>query len=111
DSYNCDSLSIIAATAALQDQSYFEETKAKILATRCRMERELATLGFDVTASHANFVWIQREEPVEPLYRALKENRISIRPLRFDGYREGLRISVGTDEEIDAFLDALRKLV
>jgi histidinol-phosphate aminotransferase len=111
DSYNCDAISIVAATAALADQEYFHSTRAKIIATRRRLQDALVQLGFSVLDSHANFVWIQRPEPVEPLYLALKERQIFIRYLRFAGYGEGLRISVGTNEEIDAFLEAIRSLV
>lgn len=111
DSYNCDALSIAAAIAALEDQEYFRETCRKILATRKRLEWELARLGFTVTPSHANFVWIVRKEPVEPIYKALKDQRILIRYFRLSSAQEGLRISVGTDEEIDALLAALRLLV
>lgn len=75
------------------------------------MERALAELGFQVTPSHANFVWIRRKDPVEPIYRSLKDRRIFIRYLTYAGYGEGLRISVGTDDEIDILLEAMAKLV
>lgn len=111
DSYNCDAVSIAAAVAALEDQTYFEETTRKILATRSRMEKELAELGFTVTPSQANFVWIQRSGPLKGIYQSLKEQHILIRYFCFANGREGLRISVGTDQEIDACLAAIRKLV
>lgn len=111
DSYNCDALSIAAATAALEDRDYFELTRGKILATRSRLEQALAELGFTVTPSHANFVWFTSASPVEPIYQALKQQRILIRYFKRSGGQEGLRISVGTDDEIDQFLAALRKLV
>lgn len=111
DSYNCDALSIAAGTAALADDAYFQQTRAKVLATRARLEQGLATLGFAVIPSNANFVWAQRKEPVEPIYRALKERRILIRYLQYAGYGEGIRVSVGTDAEIEAFLASLRELV
>lgn len=111
DSYNCDALSIAAATAAIQDQEYFQQTRAKILATRSRMQDALKDLGFDVTSSQANFVWIRHEQPVRPIYEELKNRRILIRYLNYEQYGEGLRISVGTDEEIDTFMDVLAKIV
>jgi histidinol-phosphate aminotransferase len=112
DSYNCDALSLAAATAALADQSYMQTQRDKILATRQRLAQELARLGFQVTPSHANFVWCQRQDrPVQPLYTALKERNIFIRYLTYPDYGEGLRISVGTDEEIQLLLGELRKLV
>ena len=60
DSYNCDVLSLAAATAAIEDQEYFREVRAKIIATRERMRPALAALGFDVTPSHANFLWCRQ---------------------------------------------------
>jgi histidinol-phosphate aminotransferase len=111
DSYNCDAISIAAACAALSDRAYFEETLGKILATRRRLEPELSALGFRVTPSNANFVWFQHDQPVEPIYRKLKEQRILIRYFRYSDGVEGLRVTVGTDDEIDAFLTALRSMV
>jgi histidinol-phosphate aminotransferase len=111
DSYNCDVLSLAAATAALDDREYLRETRAKILATRDRMTAELARLGFEVTLSQANFVWCRRKDrPVRPIYESLKEKRVLVRYMTYDGYGGGLRISVGSDPDIDRLLDLLRSL-
>lgn len=112
DSYNCDVLSQAAATAAIEDQAWLTETKGKILATRARMERELAALGFFVTPSQANFVWCRRNDrPLRPLAEALRARGILVRFMTYAGCGEGLRISVGTDAEIDRLLDELRGLL
>ena len=111
DSYNCDALSIAAAAAAIGDQTYFHETRRRILATRARLESGLARLGFDVTPSHANFVWIRHSRPVKPVYEALKERKILVRYLDYPDYGDGLRVTVGTDAEIDQFLAALEAIV
>ena len=112
DSYNCDVLSLAAATAAITDQDYFRQVRAKILATRSRMSMELVELGFDVTASRANFVWCRRtNKPVKPIYEALKSQQILVRYMNYAGYGDGLRISVGTDAEIDRLLAALAAIV
>jgi len=112
DSYNCDVLSLAAATAAVNDQAYLEQTKQKILATRSRMERELAKLGFTVCPSSANFVWCRHStHPVQPIYEELKRRNILVRYMPYDGYGDGLRISVGTDAEIDQLLQAISELV
>jgi histidinol-phosphate aminotransferase len=88
DSYNCDVLSLAAAIAALEDQD------------------------FEVTPSQANFVWCRREDrPVRPIYEALKEQRVLVRCMVYDGYGDGLRISVGSEEEISHLLDHLRRLM
>jgi histidinol-phosphate aminotransferase len=120
DSYNCDVLSLAAATAAIEDQEYFREVRAKIIATRMRMATELSLLGFDVTPSDANFLWCQRtDRPVKPIYEVLKQRKILVRYMNYavgpvgspDGPYDGLRISVGTDTEIDRLLALLREIL
>jgi histidinol-phosphate aminotransferase len=111
DSYNCDVLSLAAATAALEDRDYFREVRARILATRTRMVADLSSLGFSVTPSHANFLWCRRtDRPVKPLYEELKSRKILVRYMNYDGY-DGLRISVGTDAEVDKLLAELRAIL
>lgn len=108
DSYNCDALAIAGAAAAIRDQEWLRENVRKIKATRARLERALAELGFHVTPSSANFVWATRPNPVKPLYEALKERGVLVRYLNYGPHGEGLRISVGTDAEIDRLLEELR---
>jgi histidinol-phosphate aminotransferase len=111
DSYNCDALSLVAATAALEDQEYFRTIRAKVLATRARLERELTALGFAVCPSQANFVWCRRtDRPVKPVYEELKRRQILVRYMAYDGYGDGLRITVGTDAEVDRLLAELARL-
>lgn len=112
DSYNCDVLSLAAATAAIEDQDYYAGLRAKILATRGRMTIALTELGFHVTPSQANFVWCRRDDrPVKPLYEALKAKKILVRSMSYPDYGDGLRISVGTPAEVECLLTELRKLV
>ena len=112
DSYNCDVLSLAAATAALEDQESMRRTRAKILATRERMAAALRALGFDVTPSQANFVWCRRDDrPLKPIYEELKRRKILVRYMAYEGYGDGLRISVGTDGEVDRLLGELKGLV
>ena len=119
DSYNCDVLSLAAATAAIQDQGYFREVRAKIIATRERMAKELATLGFDATPSHANFLWCRTSRPMKPIYEELKRRKILVRYMSYpagpvgapDGPYDGLRITVGTDAEVDRLLTELRAIL
>ena len=112
DSYNCDVLSLAAAEAALEDQQYLRETRAKILATRARLAQALTRLGFEVCPSHANFVWCRRAVlPVRPIYEELKRRMILVRYMTYEGYGDGLRITVGTDAEVDQLLGQMRELV
>jgi histidinol-phosphate aminotransferase len=111
DSYNCDALSLAAATAALEDQEYFRTIRAKLLTTRARLEKELAALGFTISPSQANFVWCRRANPpVKPIYEELKRRHILVRYMVYDGYGDGLRISVGTDAEVDRLLEEMTRL-
>ena len=109
DSYNCDALAIAAATAAIDDQAWLMETRARIIATRRRLTAALLDMGFAATESQANFVWCTHPaRPHRPVYEALKSQGILIRYMDFPGWGDGLRITVGTDEEIDALLACLR---
>ncbi len=112
DSYNCDVLSLAAATAALADQEYLAATRARILATRARLEPALTAFGFQVTPSQANFVWCRRsDQPVKPIYEELKKRQILVRYMLYEGYGDGLRVSVGSDVEIDRLLEEMARLV
>ena len=112
DSYNCDTLATAGATAAIDDQDWLAVTRARILATRARMLPMLREMGFEVTPSQANFLWCTRpERSVRPLYEQLKAQHILVRYMEYPEWGEGLRISVGTDAEIDASLSVLQSLV
>ncbi len=112
DSYNCDVLSLAAAAAAIEDQDYLRETRGRILATRSRLAVGMERLGFTVTPSRANFVWCRRSDrPLKPIYEELKRRFILVRYMNYDGYGDGLRISVGADGEIDRLLHELADLL
>jgi histidinol-phosphate aminotransferase len=112
DSYNCDMLSLAGAQAALEDQDYLRATRAKIWVTRDRMAMALRQLGFDVLPSQANFLWATRKDrPVQPIFDELKRRRILVRYMNYQGHGDGLRISVGTDEEIDQLLRELKTIL
>jgi histidinol-phosphate aminotransferase len=112
DSYNCDTLAIAGATAAIGDQAWLAENRAKILATRRRLVTEMRKLGFVAVDSQANFVWNTHPNlPVKSIYERLKRDRILVRYMNYPGWGDGLRISVGTDAETDACLDKLKAIV
>lgn len=112
DSYNCDALSIAGATAAIDDQSWLVENRQKVVATRARLSDAMGQLGFHVTPSQANFVWCTWPgRGLEPIYRRLKDERILVRYMNYADWGEGLRISVGTDEQIDALIAVMKTIV
>ncbi len=111
DSYNCDALSIAAATAAIDDQAWLAVNRAKIIATRQRLTQAMRALGYDAVESQANFVWCTHpERPHKPVYEALKSRQILVRFMQYAGWGDGLRITVGADDEIDAFLAIMKTL-
>lgn len=112
DSYNCDTLSIAAATAAIDDQGWLKENRTKVVATRQRLTSALTELGFAVTPSQANFVWCRHPQfPSRPLYEGLKAKRILVRYMQYPNWGDGLRISVGTDAQIDACVSEMQQLL
>lgn len=112
DSYNCDTLSIAGACAALNDQEWLRQTRTKILTTRERVTRELQALGFEVLPSQANFVWCSRSDrQSREIYETLKAHKVLVRYMNYPEWGDGLRITVGTDVEVDILLDTLRKIL
>jgi histidinol-phosphate aminotransferase len=112
DSYNCDVLSLAAATAALEDQAYMLANRARIIATRTRLTAALQELGFVVGNSQANFVWCRRlDRPVKPIYEELKQRKILVRYMTYAGYSDGLRITVGTEVETERLLEEMGRVV
>ena len=112
DSYNCDALSIAGATAAIDDQAWLAENRAKIITSRGRLTEGMRRLGFATVQSQANFVWNPHPSlGLRPLYERLKAERILVRFMDYAGWGDGLRISVGTDEQIDACLAALERMM
>jgi histidinol-phosphate aminotransferase len=112
DSYNCDALSIAAATAAIGDQAWLADNREKILATRRRLVTGMRELGFIAPESQANFVWSTHPGcQVKPLYEELKQRRVLVRYMDYPGWGDGLRISVGTDIEVERCLEELQTLV
>jgi histidinol-phosphate aminotransferase len=107
DSYNCDTLSLVGGAAALEDREYLAEASGKIRATRTRLTRAIRGLGYLVPESRANFVWCTGGPPAPATYESLKARKILVRLMRYPGQPDGLRITVGTDAEIDRLLEAL----
>jgi len=111
DSYNLDRLAIVAGAAALRDQAWMKANTSKIRATRERLSAGLASFGFNVLPSSANFVFARlgSRERASGAYRFLKDRGILVRYFDRRLLNDALRITVGTDEEIDLLLGALRE--
>lgn len=119
DSYNCDALAIAAAAAALRDRAWFTENRRKVLAGRDRLADGLAELGFAVRPSEANFVWATHPSGRHAeIHAALKDRKILVRHMTYPdatafGPRglDGLRVSVGTDAQLDLLFETLDDIV
>lgn len=111
DSYNCDTLSLLGGQAALEDRAYLAETRGKVLATRRRLTEALRGLGYRVPESQANFVWCEGGPPAREVYEALKARKVLVRLMRYPGREDGLRITVGTDAEVDRLLEELHVVI
>jgi histidinol-phosphate aminotransferase len=111
DSYNVSRLSLVAAVAALEDYAWMRRNVDKIRTTRTRLSAALRDFGYFVHDSQANFV-LARQQGVaqEPVYLGLKERGLLVRYFSSPELADCLRISVGTDEEIDRLLAAMQEL-
>lgn len=113
DSYNCDTMAIAAATAAIEDQDWLHQTTNKILATRRRLTDRMRDLGFEVPESSANFTWNVHPDENRVSHKRiadyLKENGFLVRYMKYEGWGDGLRISVGTDEQTDQCIDRVEE--
>ena len=105
NSYTMDLTALTLGVEAVKDEAYFQETTAKIIATRERVKGELRKLGFRFPDSQSNFIFVTHPDlKARELFEALKERRIYVRYFpkpRIDNY---LRISIGTDAEMDGLL-------
>ena len=107
DSYNCDALSLAGGRAALEDREHLAMTSGQIRTTRARLADAMRRRGYEVPESHANFVWCTGGPPASAVYETLKGRKILVRLMRYPGLPDGLRITVGTDAEVDRLLQAL----
>src|SRR5580658_246385 len=111
DSYNCDALSIIAATAALEDQAYARSTWENIKAERTRVSAELMQLGWTVLASQANFLLASVPSgDGKAMYRGLKQQGILVRYFDLPGLKDKIRITIGHSHENNALLAGIKML-
>lgn len=108
NSYTMNRPSLELGAEALKDDAYFKETTAKIIATRERAKQRLAQLGFRFGDSRANFLFVTHPDyPASELFAALREKHIFVRYFarpRIDNY---LRITIGTDEQMEALYSFL----
>lgn len=112
DSYNLDRLAIAAGEAALKDIAWMERNVARIRKTRGVLDAALPSLGFLPYRSQSNFILARRRggRSARPVYEALKRRKILVRYFDTPRLADCLRITVGTDAEIEALLSALKEI-
>lgn len=112
NSYPLDRFAIAGAVAAMEDQAYFDETRQAIIRTREALVTGLRTLGFEVLPSVANFVFARHpERDGGELARQLRERAIIVRHFRQPRIDQFLRITVGTDTQCAALIEALAAIL
>ncbi len=108
DSYNVSRIAIAAGVAALEDYAWMERNVARIVATRARLSEGLRARGYEVLPSATNFVFARRPgEDQGPIQTALRDRGVLVRHFAGPRLGDALRISVGTDEEVERLLSEL----
>ena len=110
NSYTMDAVSLAAGKAAVEDVRYFEQTRNKIMQTRERTAHLLRELGFRFADSASNFLFVTHPGvPAKELFTALREKNIFVRYFRQPRIDNYLRITIGTDEEMDTLVAFLKE--
>lgn len=110
NSYPMNRPALAAGTAAIRDDAYFREICDKIIETRERVKGELKELGFSFADSRTNFVFAAHERvPAREIFEMLKEKGIYVRYFAKPRIDNHLRITIGTDEEMDRLIVVLRE--
>jgi len=111
DHYHLDRLALVAACAALKDQEYLESTVGRVCNLRDCFSNDVRNLGYRVIPSHANFIFASPPDgDGKRVYEALYQRKILVRYLTDPLLKHGLRISIGTKEEMDRILVALTEI-
>ena len=112
NSYPLDRLAIVGAVAAIEDEAYFRQCCAAVIASRESLVGQLAELGFDVLPSAANFIFARHpQRDAGELAQALRAESIIVRHFRLPRIDQFLRITVGSDEQCSSLVAALRRLL
>ena len=112
NSYTMDAVALAVGEASIRDEAYFQDTCRKVAATRDRSAVELRALGFTVLPSLTNFLFVTHPEKKAPdIFAALREKGIFIRYFKLPRIDNYLRITVGTDEQMDTLLAALKEIL
>ncbi|MFO7821539.1 MAG: histidinol-phosphate transaminase [Lentisphaeria bacterium] len=111
DSYNVNAITQELALAAVQDQVTFDRNVKRVRESRARITTALNELGFETPPSQANFIFTKPPLDARHYLRKLREAGILIRYFPYPRISEFVRITVGTENEMDALLEATKSIV
>ncbi|MDE2600165.1 MAG: histidinol-phosphate transaminase [Rhodocyclaceae bacterium] len=112
NSYPLDSFAIAGATAAMEDKAYFDQTCAAVVKSRETLTKEMQALGFEVLPSAANFIFARHpQKDAAELAAALRSRSIIVRHFKAARIDQFLRITIGTDEQCDVLVTALKEIL
>ena len=112
NSYTVNCISQELAIAAVNDSDYFKATCEAVISSRERMIKDFRELGFEVTDSKSNFIFVSyKDKPAEEIYNSLRDKGILVRHFNQERIRNHLRISIGTDVEMDVLQEAVKKIL
>lgn len=112
NSYTIDRISIEAGIESFKDDEYFKKMNKKIVETRGNIIGKLEELGFKVLNSSANFIFIfHKDIHAETIYKSLKDKGVLVRYFNKERISNYLRVTIGTDEEMEVFVEKLREIL
>jgi histidinol-phosphate aminotransferase len=112
NSYPIDRLALAAASASMDDHAWFNDNRARVIATRERAAQALHALGFEVVPSTANFLFVRHPaHDASTLAAGLRAQRILVRHFAKPRIDQYLRITIGTDDDMAALVSALKSLL
>ena len=111
NSYTVDRLAMSAAVAAIEDQAYYRDLAERIIRTRERVTGELRRMGYHTTDSKANFIFITHpERRAADIFSYLRRNGVLVRHFTRPETESYLRVTIGTDAQMDRFLQLLKEM-
>jgi histidinol-phosphate aminotransferase len=112
NSYPLDRIAQAGATAAIEDNAWFDETRHAVIVSRDRVSGALRQRGFEVLPSQANFVFARHpDHSGEALAKGLRQRAVLVRRFAEPRISDFLRISIGTPEQCDALIAALEDIL